>query len=60
MGKIPNKRLIRLADIVEWYDVDEKAVLKAVDAGTIKGIKLYPGARNYYSKDQVRKVFEGE
>jgi len=48
--------LIRLADVKEWLGVPEKQILKWVDAGAIKPVKI-EGCRNWYNREQIKKRF---
>jgi len=56
MGNEPKALLIRLRDIMDWSGLEKAAVLQAVDAGVIKGIKLCENGRNVYNREQVRKA----
>jgi hypothetical protein len=56
MSNEPNKMLLRLNEVVAWTGLNEQAVLKAVECGSLKRIRVHETARGVYNKEDVKKL----
>ncbi len=48
--------LLRLGEVIEWTGMSEKTILKAVDAGSLKRIRVHDKARGLYNKDDIKAL----
>jgi hypothetical protein len=58
MASEPNKILLKLGDVAEWFGETPEAMLRKLKAKKIEPFKLKPTAKGLYKKKDILEAFE--